>query len=112
MPTSVGRWVVSFCVSGLIQLTSGQHLLRLFPPHTAEPPSEPSAYLYLAQSAQDPHEALGYYSTAAAMIEKTLSAKSKSKAGVVGVDETEDEERKMATTALVAMIEIWMSDLW
>jgi hypothetical protein len=46
------------------------------------------------------------------MIEKTLSTKSKSKAGVAGADETEDEERKMATTALVAMIEIWMSDLW
>ncbi len=29
-----------------------------------------------------------------------------------GAGEDEEGERKMAVTALVAMIEIWMSDLW
>lgn len=48
------------------------------------------------------------------MLEKRLKerdAKGKSKADE-GVDEMEDQERDMAVTALVAMIEIWMSDLW
>lgn len=77
----------------------------LFPPHTEAAPSSPSPYLYLAQTAGEPQEALGYYSTASAMIENRLSGKA------VAVEQ-EDEERKMAVTALVAMIEIWMSDLW
>lgn len=75
-----------------------QHLLRLFPPH-AGPPAGPSPYLYLAQVAEDPQEALGYYSTAVAMIENLGAA-------------ADEEDKKMAITALVAMIEIWMSDLW
>lgn len=37
------------------------------------------------------------------MIENRLKA---------GQAEDEEEERKMAITAIVAMIEIWMSDLW
>ena len=46
------------------------------------------------------------------MLEKTLAAQGKGKSkGFGGEDETE-EERQMAVTALVAMIEIWMSDLW
>jgi hypothetical protein len=68
----------------------------------------------LAQSANDPQEALGYYTTAVAILEKTLKerdAKGKGKALESG-DEDEAEEREMAVTALVAMIEIWMSDLW
>ncbi|EIW67091.1 hypothetical protein TREMEDRAFT_34391, partial [Tremella mesenterica DSM 1558] len=81
-----------------------EHLLSLFPPHTPNPPQTPSPYLYLAQSAENPHEALGYYSTAAAMIENDLKRGKSSK-------EEEVEKRGMAVTALVAMIEIWMSDL-
>jgi hypothetical protein len=68
----------------------------------------------LAQSANDPQEALGYYTTAVAILEKTLKerdAKGKGKASESG-DGDEAEEREMAVTALVAMIEIWMSDLW
>ena len=71
--------------------------------------------MYLAQSALEPQEALGYYTTAVAMLEKSLKerdAKGKSKASI-GLDgELEAEEREQAVTALVAMIEIWMSDLW
>jgi predicted S18 family serine protease len=65
----------------------------------------------------EPQEALGYYTTAVAMLEKNLKerdAKGKSKASN-GMDldaELEQEEREQAVTALVAMIEIWMSDLW
>jgi hypothetical protein len=68
----------------------------------------------LAQSANDPQEALGYYTTAVAILEKTLKerdVKGKGKALESG-DGDEAEEREMAVTALVAMIEIWMSDLW
>lgn len=99
-------------------MANAQHLLQLFPPHTSESPAHASPYLYLAQCALDPQEALGYYSTAASMLENKLNAmgrdKGKGKSMVtdeVEVDEGEDE-RKMAVTALVAMIEIWMSDLW
>ena len=97
-------------VSGSICRVQGppadvQHLLQLFPPYTSIPPSEPSPYLYLAQSAEDPHEALGYYSAAAVLIEKRL-------ANPQTREDDEDEGKPMAVTALVAMIEIWMSDLW
>ncbi|WVR09032.1 hypothetical protein IAU60_006092 [Kwoniella sp. DSM 27419] len=94
-----------------------EHLLRLFPPHAAEPPAHPSPYLYLAQTASEPQEALGYYSTGTAMLEKSLAekdrkGKGKQAVGADGEEEEEvDEERAMAVTALVAMIEIWMSDL-
>lgn len=94
-------------------LTALQHLLQLLPPHTAEAPQDPSIYLYLAQSAENPQEALGYYTTAVAILEKSLKerdSKGKGKAQDAGIDDS--EERDMATTALVAMIEIWMSDLW
>jgi hypothetical protein len=95
------------------ELTVDQHLLRLFPPHASQPPQHPSPYLYLAQTAADPHEALGYYSTAAAMIENKLKAVSSAplSAGAEGEDD-ESETRAMGVRALVAMIEIWMSDLW
>lgn len=92
-----------------------QHLLQLLPPHVPEAPQNPSPYLYLAQSAADPQEALGYYTTAIAMLEKSLKerdAKGKNKAASPESVEEQDEERDMAVTAIVAMIEIWMSDLW
>ncbi|RSH94992.1 hypothetical protein EHS25_000077 [Saitozyma podzolica] len=103
----------------LTGLITPQHLLHLFPPHTAEPPSSPSPYLYLAQSASDPQEALGYYSTGASIIERKLGVdqgKGKGRVPEPGLAETETEdveaeERAMAVRCLVAMIEIWMSDL-
>lgn len=93
-------------------------LIQLLPPHAPEAPAHPSPYLYLAQSAENPQEALGYYTTAAAMLEKIISAeeeeaREKGKQVSEG-EEFEDavgEERKMAVNALLAMIEIWMSDL-
>jgi hypothetical protein len=69
--------------------------------------------LYLAQSAEDPKEALGYYTTAVAILEKSLKGKdAKGKGKASGEGEDDAEQRIQATTALVAMIEIWMSDLW
>ncbi len=69
--------------------------------------------------AHDPHEALGYYATAAAMIEKELlnssgglKGKERQQDGVEEDSQSIDEAKTMAVTALVAMIEIWMSDLW
>lgn len=51
------------------------------------------------------------------MIEKEISriSKGKGKSRVVqddGADAEEAELRKMGVTGLIAMIEIWMSDLW
>jgi hypothetical protein len=103
-------------------MTDSQHLLKLFPPHTSSPPPHPSPYLYLAQCAQSAEESLGYYSAAVAMLEQKLQGvaakgKGKGKSGLTSeqdghLDQEEEEERGMAVTALVAMIEIWMSDLW
>lgn len=84
----------------------------LFPPH-AEQPTTPSPYLYLAQTALDPTEALGYYSTATAMIENELGSKANGKHRMSVEQQAEAEEyAKMAVTAIVAMVEIWMSDMW
>jgi len=110
----VGRTVRDAVMTSRRWRLMRQHLLQLLPPHTTEAPTSPSIYLYLAQSANDPQEALGYYTTAVAILEKTLKerdAKGKGKASESG-DGNEAEEREMAVTALVAMIEIWMSDLW
>lgn len=110
---------------GIAELEGGdaergrEYLIQLLPPHVPEAPTHPSPYLYLAQSAENPQEALGYYTTAAAMLEKIIkvdeaNARGKGKQAL-GVEEAEDdvaEERKMAVNALLAMIEIWMSDLW
>ncbi|WVF65499.1 hypothetical protein IAT40_000227 [Kwoniella sp. CBS 6097] len=114
-------------LAGVAELEGGDdeqgraHLLQLLPPHVAEPPSHPSPYLYLAQTAQDPQEALGYYSTATAMLEQRIAQKDRKgkgkqqqgdvREGEEAGEEEEDEEVRMAVTALVAMIEIWMSDL-
>ncbi|ADV23071.1 hypothetical protein I305_03681 [Cryptococcus gattii E566] len=109
---------------GIAELEGGdaergrEYLIQLLPPHVPEAPTHPSPYLYLAQSAENPQEALGYYTTAAAMLEKIIkvdeaNARGKGKQAL-GVEEAEDdvaEERKMAVNALLAMIEIWMSDL-
>ncbi|KIR35190.1 hypothetical protein I352_02459 [Cryptococcus deuterogattii MMRL2647] len=93
-------------------------LIQLLPPHVPEAPTHPSPYLYLAQSAENPQEALGYYTTAAAMLEKIIkvdeaNARGKGKQALGGEEVEDDvaEERKMAVNALLAMIEIWMSDL-
>lgn len=91
--------------------TGRQHLLHLFPPHASEAPTSPSPYLYLAQTAGDPQEALGYYTTAVAMVENALGKGKGRAAEGESAGEGEEELRKMAVTALVAMIEIWMSDL-
>jgi hypothetical protein len=53
---------------------------------------------------------LGYYSTAASILEKTIGGGQKGKGKDLGVNV--EEEKEMAVRALVAMIEIWMSDLW
>jgi hypothetical protein len=46
------------------------------------------------------------------MLENTLAARGSGKSKALGGEDNGEEERQMAVTALVAMIEIWMSDLW
>lgn len=85
-----------------------QHLAGLLPPHIKDP--APSTYLYLAQTAPTPQEALQLYESAIKLLENKVAAKD-------GMDEqveeaTKEELMKECITAIVAMIEIWMSDLW
>lgn len=112
---SVHNWSLKSPIIALSRAPLGlnaniQHLLQLFPPHAPQP-TTPSPYLYLAQTAQEPQEALGYYSAATAMVENELGKSGKQRANPEEQAEA-DEYRKMAVTAIVAMVEIWMSDLW
>ncbi|KAJ1300064.1 hypothetical protein OPQ81_002546 [Rhizoctonia solani] len=83
-----------------------QIFLTLVPPSpTASNPPPHSAYLYLAQLSDGPHEALGHYKAAVDLIVSRVNT---------GTDKSDDEKnelKKTAAKALVAMIEIWMSDL-
>ncbi|KAG8793726.1 hypothetical protein FRC12_001809 [Ceratobasidium sp. 428] len=79
--------------------------LALVPPSpTAPNPPPHSAYLYLAQLSDSPQEALGHYQAAVDLIAGRIKSGSLS-------TEDEEESKKIAAKALVAMIEIWMSDL-
>lgn len=87
----------------------------------------PAPYLYLAQTATSGHEALMYYSSALTVLQDRLGdqvsrAKGQQEAMAVEThqaeaeeeseDEDEEDVRKDMVSALIAMIEIWMSDLW
>ncbi|KAG9124646.1 hypothetical protein FRC07_010798 [Ceratobasidium sp. 392] len=79
--------------------------LALVPPSpTAQNPPPHSAYLYLAQLSDSSQEALGNYQAGVDLIAARIKS---------GTLQAEDEEdlKKIAAKALVAMIEIWMSDL-
>ncbi len=118
-----------------INIASTQLLLQLIPPHNSAPSA--STYLYLAQTADSPQEALLMYEAAVKLLEYELAASAASASVIPSsgpqhatVQEAgkEDEEmedlikgeeleemednRKTCVTALIAMIEIWMSDLW
>jgi len=80
----------------------------LLPPHIQDP--APSTYLYLAQTAPTPQEALQLYESAIKLLEGKTSAQDKMQEQVEEV--TKEELMKECITAIVAMIEIWMSDLW
>ncbi|GAB1525230.1 hypothetical protein RhiTH_008387 [Rhizoctonia solani] len=83
-----------------------QIFLTLVPPSSTAPSPPPhSAYLYLAQLSDGPHEALSHYKAAVDLIVSRVNS---------GSDLNEEEKgelKKTAAKALVAMIEIWMSDL-
>ncbi|KAG8748917.1 hypothetical protein FRC11_011744 [Ceratobasidium sp. 423] len=83
-----------------------QIFLALVPPSPMAPNPPPhSAYLYLAQLSDGPHEALNQYKAAVDLIVSRLNA------GTTLSEDDKSELRKIAAKALVAMIEIWMSDL-
>ena len=97
-------------VSGYTSLTgsrSVQHLSKLLPPHIQDP--APSTYLYLAQTAPTPQEALQLYESAIQLLQAKVNALQD---GMNEEGETKEELMKECITAFVAMIEIWMSDLW
>ncbi|KAF8896334.1 hypothetical protein BD779DRAFT_1495267 [Infundibulicybe gibba] len=87
---------------GITQLETGdldaakQTFLSLIPPHPgALSPPPPSAYLYLAQLCDEPHEALHHYQAAIGV----LAAQS---------DSNSEEVRNSIVRALVGQVEIWM----
>ncbi|CAE6491486.1 unnamed protein product [Rhizoctonia solani] len=83
-----------------------QIFLSLVPPSpTAPSPPPHSAYLYLAQLSDGPQEALNHYKAAVDLIISKVNA------GTTTNEDEKNESRKTAAKALVAMIEIWMSDL-
>ncbi|KAF8588289.1 TPR-like protein [Ramaria rubella] len=74
-------------------------------PYAPFPPSS-SAYLNLAQLCEDPRDALRHYQAAADILLAQLKGKDRAIA-----DQDDDEVKAKAVGALVAMVEIWMSDL-
>ncbi|CAE7075239.1 unnamed protein product [Rhizoctonia solani] len=98
-------------MSAVVELERGQvesakkMFLSLVPPSTTalDPPPH-SAYLYLAQLSDGPHEALNYYKAAVDLVVGKTNDTSLS-------EDERKELQKIAAKALVAMIEIWMSDL-
>ncbi|KAJ9095968.1 hypothetical protein QFC21_005330 [Naganishia friedmannii] len=103
------------------------HLQQLISQPAAEstqPPASASPYLYLAQTALSPQEALQHYESALQVLQRRLesmtsgaTAAATGNEGMSGIaqeqgeEETEQEVRKECVMALVAMVEIWMSDL-
>lgn len=91
-------------------LLEQKHLQQLISQTPAQTHVSASPYLYLAQTALSPQEALQHYESALQVLQRRLE-------GMQGVaqedeEETEQEVRKECVMAFVAMVEIWMSDLW
>ena len=93
--------------------------MSLVPPSpTARTPPSHSAYLYLAQlTVSDPREALSYYQAAVDQLLILIKGKERIASGTSDpADPEPDSEaglKRTAISALVAMVEIWMSsDLW
>lgn len=109
----VGSLVESRAITWLTRRFFDKQLLqRLLPPHIESP--APSTYLYLAQTAPTPQDALQQYEAAVKLLESKLAGL---RNGMVItedniLEETEEEVAKECVAAYVAMIEIWMSDLW
>ncbi|KAG9076238.1 hypothetical protein FRC06_009624 [Ceratobasidium sp. 370] len=98
-------------MSGVVDLERGEiesakeTFLALVPPSSTAPNPPPhSAYLYLAQLSDSPREALGHYQAAVDLVAGRI------KSGTLSAED-QNELKRMAAKALVAMIEIWMSDL-
>ncbi|KAG9094056.1 hypothetical protein FS749_013211 [Ceratobasidium sp. UAMH 11750] len=106
-PTNVEAREMSAVVDlerGEMDLAKETFLALVPPSSTAPNPPPHSAYLYLAQLSDSPQEALGHYQAAVDLVAARI------KSGTLS-PEDQDESKKIAAKALVAMIEIWMSDL-
>jgi hypothetical protein len=85
-----------------------QHLVQLLTLHPTRP--SPTPHLYLAQTAPTPRDALASYEAALTILQSRLEALQSSE--VPAEEETEEEVKKECVMVFVAMVEIWMSDLW
>jgi len=80
----------------------------LLPPSPYAPLSpSSSAHLNLAQLCGDPRESLSHYQSAVDILLSQLKGKERA----VTEEDVESEPRSKAVSAIVAMVEIWMSDL-
>lgn len=82
----------------------------LIPPSPSAPiPPSSSAHLNLAQLSDNSREALHHYQAAVDILLPQLKGKVRASGNNIDV---EDDVKAKAVSALVAMVEIWMSDLW
>ena len=78
----------------------------------------PSAYLYLAQLADDANEALQHFSSALKLLEAQLQGLQGTVSSATSTgkqkewSEEEAECRRAASRALVGMTELYLTDLW
>ncbi|KAG8981723.1 hypothetical protein FRB90_007057 [Tulasnella sp. 427] len=105
---------------GLVELENGdieaaKTVFRtLIPPSSTAPtPPSASAYLYLAQlTDDDPNQALDLYQNALDLMSNQLKGKSPAPQSLkFSQMEMEDHIREGAVRTIIAMVEIWMSDL-
>ncbi|KAJ9121486.1 hypothetical protein QFC22_002102 [Naganishia vaughanmartiniae] len=89
-------------------------------PQPSAAPISASPYLYLAQTALSPQEALQHYESALQVLQRRLEGMTvvsgvgggdDGMSGAAEEEETEQEVKKECVMAFVAMVEIWMSDL-
>ncbi|KIO16272.1 hypothetical protein M407DRAFT_34073 [Tulasnella calospora MUT 4182] len=103
---------------GLVELENGNIeaakavFVTLIPPSlTAPTPPSASAYLYLAQlTDDDPNKALELYRNALNLMSSQLKGKAPASQEPKS-SEMEEQTRKTAVRTVIAMVEIWMSDL-
>lgn len=102
-----------FIKSDALLTPPGQVFSTLIPPsQTAPTPPSASAYLYLAQlTDDDPNKALELYRNALNLMSSQLKGKTPASNEFKG-PEMEEHTKKTAVRTIIAMVEIWMSDLW
>lgn len=76
-------------------------------------PALSSAYLHLAQLSEDPRKALSYYQNAVEVLRSKLQKQeSDGISSTISPESLDLSTKQTLAKALVAMTEIWLTDLW